>query len=1214
VPDAQQPDLAQTIFGGLVTELNPADLPAGSSPLCCDCDFTIGSVKTRYGESPLYASIGNLNFNWIKTFQMTDGDVLNLLLDSSGTLWQEDLTNSPGTLAQIYTFIEPNVFAKSVTEDDREFIAFSDLQMGADMPRYWDGTSLNRVSQVGPGAGCQVSAISTSYTITSISQIGAKTLGDGTASYYVLWSAGPTLREAGNIITFYGPIGTTWAGAGPTGQLQQGDQVVIANVQTMNGFNPNNGGSNPVAYVVTSVGTAQGASGIYPVFTILVNEIGFYDNQTANTATYSPTLATLVTSVPVPNMQVGSQLTISGASPATWDGTFTVLQTPNGAQLAITSTSLASNLATYAYTLVSGVAPTAGEQVTVAGTSNGNGIFNVTNAIIASTGVGTFSVTIISPNISSAAESGNGIVNATTFQFDPGQVIATSATGSLVVAGNLGAGTRGCVVMFLTDSDYLTEPSPQTIFTLSASASSIVASQIPTGPSNIKARVLAFTGGGGATLAGGGGFYYWIPQPVSVISNNQVVIYSATIINDNTTTQATLTFTDNVLLEADSISFQGENQFELIELGNCLGFITYANRLFAWGEQNKIQNLLNPSFDGGIASVIPPPGNTGTTTQTYPLGWTSDPVYGAYGSVVPSPLFGNAYQISQPLSAPVGFVNTSGTTVTWVSGSVFPTVWNGAPLSIEVPQFGFTYTIQTLVSTTSLTTVQTLPTHTNFSYNFVGVPVGMITQSAYQDSFGEPIIETDTTYSVRVTAGVTAGTIGGLVVDLYSPSLGRQFGKFTFQTASMTTNMQVYSGTLLTSPFAIVPSDLLLRVYAGGPGSIFAFFTGTVTIDRIEVFPTEQPVLSTQLRASYQNNFEAFDDVTGNLGVGVQNQQPVTTAFCLFDNLYVVRDHSFCSTSDNGITEPNLWDIKEIAGIGTPSINGVDYSGDNDKESWALIAGQSGLYVFDGAQPEKISPEIDTLWQTINWAYGYTLWVRNDTINRRICVGVPIPTPNKWMPQFPANSNPTTPNVILMCSYRELMTSAAVKAEGSVRQSFMGELRTFQLGRKWSAWSIPASYADFVQRADTTQPLTFCDNRLRGKVYVQLTGNYLDDGAAIPWDYIGSPMPKTIEAQQLGMGNLMLEATFLTALIQGSGQCNLTCYPDTITSPYADSLGAVTMGDPPAWGDTEIILNEMGARFFTEFSSGSAGSNFELSRIVMSIQRHPWSAVRGVNA
>ena len=273
--------------------------------------------------------------------------------------------------------------------------------------------------------------------------------------------------------------------------------------------------------------------------------------------------------------------------------------------------------------------------------------------------------------------------------------------------------------------------------------------------------------------------------------------------------------------------------------------------------------------------------------------------------------------------------------------------------------------------------------------------------------------------------------------------------------------MQILTGDLLlTEFFSAVPSDLLYRIYATGLQN-----GETLLIDRTEPFDLSQPVLTTQLRASYENNFEAFDDVTGNLGVGVNNQQEVRCAFELFDNLYVVKTGSFVETSDNGITEPDDWDVKEVSNkVGTDSIHGVDVG-----EGWALIAGIAGLYIFEGGKPQKISPEIDPLWAAINWAYGYTIWVRNDTNNRRISIGVPLATPNQWMPQFPVNANPTQPNVVLTLNYKELMSAAALQSEGSIRQGYTGQLRSFQFGRRWSVWSIEAAYADFITRGDTTR-------------------------------------------------------------------------------------------------------------------------------------------------
>ena len=49
--------------------------------------------------------------------------------------------------------LSPNTRAKSATLFGREYIAISDGKFGVDIPRQYDGTNFDRVSQVGPGAG-----------------------------------------------------------------------------------------------------------------------------------------------------------------------------------------------------------------------------------------------------------------------------------------------------------------------------------------------------------------------------------------------------------------------------------------------------------------------------------------------------------------------------------------------------------------------------------------------------------------------------------------------------------------------------------------------------------------------------------------------------------------------------------------------------------------------------------------------------------------------------------------------------------------------------------------------------------------------------------------------------------------------------------------------------------------------------------------------------
>ena len=56
-------------------------------------------------------------------------------------------------LSQIAAGITPNAAASSTSLFGREYIALHDGNFGVDMPRQYDGTNFDRVSQIGPGAG-----------------------------------------------------------------------------------------------------------------------------------------------------------------------------------------------------------------------------------------------------------------------------------------------------------------------------------------------------------------------------------------------------------------------------------------------------------------------------------------------------------------------------------------------------------------------------------------------------------------------------------------------------------------------------------------------------------------------------------------------------------------------------------------------------------------------------------------------------------------------------------------------------------------------------------------------------------------------------------------------------------------------------------------------------------------------------------------------------
>ena len=67
-------DNALNLFGGLVTDMAPADVPAGASPDCADVAFLGGTVMTRPGLLSVFTPIaslgggGNPTINYLKTF------------------------------------------------------------------------------------------------------------------------------------------------------------------------------------------------------------------------------------------------------------------------------------------------------------------------------------------------------------------------------------------------------------------------------------------------------------------------------------------------------------------------------------------------------------------------------------------------------------------------------------------------------------------------------------------------------------------------------------------------------------------------------------------------------------------------------------------------------------------------------------------------------------------------------------------------------------------------------------------------------------------------------------------------------------------------------------------------------------------------------------------------------------------------------------------
>ncbi len=316
--------------------------------------------------------------------------------------------------------------------------------------------------------------------------------------------------------------------------------------------------------------------------------------------------------------------------------------------------------------------------------------------------------------------------------------------------------------------------------------------------------------------------------------------------------------------------------------------------------------------------------------------------------------------------------------------------------------------------------------------------------------------------------------------------------------------------------------------------------------------------------------------MSGIIEIAVNNGQGIRAAFTLRNNLYFVKERSMYVTATDGVNEPALWGVEEVSNkVGTPSAHGVGVG-----EEWVVIAGRSGLYFFDGSEPQKLSQEIQPTWDAINWEYGQNLWVVVDTQNKRILVGVPMGVA-------------TAPNQILVLDYTEGMQDPLVAA-----------LSTPERQRKWTPWSIAANSCALVERPATGIAQIFLgSNNASGKIYALTKGQFSDDGAAINSYYSTAFLAAT------GISGRNLFG-YLTAYVQGAGSLALSSFSPGDVAVTA--LGAWTLASP-ASRDMEQFTNVLAERVSYQVGTNAAGSWFSITKLVPWAKPDPFAIVRGTN-
>jgi len=1173
-PQKGDVEVSLSVWGSLITETPPASLPEGVSPDNADVDYVPGAVFSRAALQkvfPVPFPAGGPNgyvptIVYGKTFITPLGDVENLYFDSNGILYWEDVTNAPGSLTRLGAFA-PGSFCKSITAFGREYIAISDGLHGSDVPLQWDGVNLDRVTQDGPGAPPTVSSIAlpsvslqttgaivlhlsecdpaspsggyfTTINLFTLSSITGIKVGDSvTVAGYTgasapmngAWPVLQAVQGSGGgssllILGAYLPSSTVYSTAPATGTVLTGTLVRKGNTVTANCVSPHGLKVGYQAQISNIVAAVIGTSISYIVI----------DNEN------NPGIATVTTATPhglVPEIFVN----ILGVQPIAVGTAITAISFAGGIVTVTTSTT--HGLTPGAVVGISGTTNYNAGAVAVAGTPSPTTFTYAWNPVTAPAAESTGSVSLTWPvpdtqdpsyfqiqscptatsfQVAVTYSDGtwlSGIVaypwdgtfyvaavpTPTTFQYQHyGPDASSSTVGTATPFGQAAPGIHQCQVLFLTRNGYVTAPSPPVQWT-APGGQYVSISNIPIGPGNVVARILAFTG------ADGDSFFY---IPATPEENGQVV-GTPTQINDNSTTSVTLDFSDPTLFQSLGIDIPGNDLAAQIVIDGALGFGLYASRLFTWGQRNRIQNLLNMGFDGGYFLV---PSGGGSSAPGPPAGWT----YNGTGNAI-----------------------------------------------VYDAHFGIVWDINVISG---------------------GTPQGSLSQSMFEDAYGDPIATPNTPYSLRVWLQPQSNGFSGLTFFAVISSFSTGFTSQASIPASAMNQSGSYCEAQFSLPIpdAAIPADLILTIYAtnGGGANV------NLWVDDLSIIYAQTPYTDTVMNASYPNNPEAFDGVAGVIG-STQDQRKIMDFSDIRQTAYFLtqdpsgRLHEF---SDNAAAQPVDWEVREVAAnCGLLSAFALTKSQADDSssaggEEWFAWASYYGARIFGGDQPWKISQEIEPTWEaqldSANPAGLITSWALNDPVKKMLFFGMPAKD---------------APSIIFAVSYRQLDTAYAIGNTGPVRIGFSGRLIATDHSRKWTRWRITANGAALMVRSPgSIQPVFFGGNGQQvgnsagfGNVYVLNQARYTDDDyGQIRAYYTTAFLPSKDQEEATQMGGYRKLLVYVISYATGLG--------NMVFQPLVNQLGN-------AWPITAMRQLSWAPNYDMEFAGCSAQGN----RIALRIESVP---------
>lgn len=491
---------------------------------------------------------------------------------------------------------------------------------------------------------------------------------------------------------------------------------------------------------------------------------------------------------------------------------------------------------------------------------------------------------------------------------------------------------------------------------------------------------------------------------------------------------------------------------------------------------------------------------------------------------------------------------------------------------------------------------------------------GGITQSAYEDAYGDPIIFPNTLYDFRVWIKPTTSD-ALLTVNASLTSASTSFSATASMSGAVSTGGQYVQGVFSQKTPLNIPSDLILTVWLSTTGA-----SQVVEIDELNIIFDDVPYY-TGLNASYVNNPEGFDEETGEFGPEDDTHQVMDLSIIRANLYFLTLDPSGrLHETSQGVTEPVDWTVNEVAAnCGAVSTfcmtrSQADNASASGGEEWFAWYSATGIRIFGGESPDKISQEIQRpKGQTFpgapadlgafNSAAALTTWGLNDPEQKIMWFGIPT-------------GSSAIPSIIYAVSYLGMDSAEAIASASPVHKSLSGKLVAPDLVRKWSPWRVPLNGGALMYRsAGDLTPVFFSGGSTDyGNVYTLNPQKFTDDdyGLIQPY-YTTYACPDRDEEQSLQLGAHMKMVAYTHTYISGLGNLTITIFGDNLLNPWP------IVGDYPLQTVPNSDLewaggNAQAQRFFFQFSVAAATGTdnwFSMSTFAPSITTLARMPVRG---